>query len=206
MEVEGGLTVADSRSSSADTLQAFDMLLEEMGAELERLRHRGAEALEAGNLKAATQDIRIVERLHAVRKQVEAARSAWKAAYAGPRRVRKPGGASRSLAEIPRKVPRGQLIPMESYFLPILKVVAKMGGSCRSKVVLDAVAKIMHPLFTEADLAPIASNPNEPRWRKLAQWARLAMVKEGLLRDDSPRGVWEITEKGLQMLEREGIL
>ncbi|MEM7820360.1 MAG: winged helix-turn-helix domain-containing protein, partial [Candidatus Aenigmatarchaeota archaeon] len=33
-----------------------------------------------------------------------------------------------------------------------------------------------------------------------AQWARNAMVKEGLLASDSPRGVWEITAVGRRWL------
>lgn len=28
-------------------------------------------------------------------------------------------------------------------------------------------------------------------------------VQEGLMRDDSPRGVWEITDKGRQLVESE---
>ena len=30
------------------------------------------------------------------------------------------------------------------------------------------------------------------------------MVQEGLLRSDSPRGIWEISEKGRAYLEKEG--
>ena len=45
--------------------------------------------------------------------------------------------------------------------------------------------------------------PGLPRWRNTAQWARNAMVKEGLLASDSPRGVWEITAEGKQWLEAQ---
>jgi hypothetical protein len=37
-------------------------------------------------------------------------------------------------------------------------------------------------------------------WENRAQWERLKMVKEGLLRADSPHGVWELTESGRQYL------
>jgi len=39
------------------------------------------------------------------------------------------------------------------------------------------------------------------RWRNTAQWCRHTMVQEGLLKRDSPHGIWEITEKGRQALE-----
>jgi len=50
------------------------------------------------------------------------------------------------------------------------------------------------------DYQPLASSPDNLRWRNAAQWARNSMVQEGLLKADSPRGVWEITDRGREML------
>ena len=33
-------------------------------------------------------------------------------------------------------------------------------------------------------------------WRNRVGWARYRLVEDGLLRSDSPRGVWELTEEG----------
>jgi restriction system protein len=33
------------------------------------------------------------------------------------------------------------------------------------------------------------------RWQNTAQWERYKMVQDGLLRSDSPKGIWEITKK-----------
>ena len=38
------------------------------------------------------------------------------------------------------------------------------------------------------------------RWRNTAHWARYELVQDGLLKDDSKRGIWEISEKGRQFL------
>ena len=38
------------------------------------------------------------------------------------------------------------------------------------------------------------------RWRNAAQWARNSMIHEGLLKADSPRGVWEISDQGRRAL------
>jgi len=35
----------------------------------------------------------------------------------------------------------------------------------------------------------------------MAAWTRFALVKEGLLADDSPYGVWEITAEGRRLEE-----
>jgi Mrr N-terminal domain len=51
---------------------------------------------------------------------------------------------------------------------------------------------------------PLASAPDMPRWKNAAQWARNSMVKEGLLRSNSPRGIWESSEAGTRFLHDEG--
>jgi len=40
------------------------------------------------------------------------------------------------------------------------------------------------------------------RWKNRALWERLVMVKDGLLKSGSPRGIWEITEKGREFYKR----
>jgi restriction system protein len=42
-----------------------------------------------------------------------------------------------------------------------------------------------------------------PRWRCTAEWMRNSLREEGLIPDDSPRGIWEITDKGRQWLKAE---
>ncbi len=56
--------------------------------------------------------------------------------------------------------------------------------------------KAMKPILKDVDHEPLASDPDMPRWRNSAQWARNTMRQEGLLKDDSPHGTWEISEVG----------
>jgi len=58
----------------------------------------------------------------------------------------------------------------------------------------------MKPVFKKVDYDPLASGPDNPRWRNAAQWARNSMIRDGLLKGDSPRGVWEISNKGRDLL------
>jgi len=39
----------------------------------------------------------------------------------------------------------------------------------------------------------LRSNPKEVHWRNRAQWYRNTLLREGLLKSDSPRGIWEIS-------------
>ncbi len=39
------------------------------------------------------------------------------------------------------------------------------------------------------------------RWRNTAQFARNTMVRKGLLKSNSARGIWEITEAGRRFLK-----
>jgi restriction system protein len=75
-----------------------------------------------------------------------------------------------------------------------------MGGSGRMSDVLDRVGGLMKNTLREVDHDPLASNPDLPRWRNAAQWARNSMVRDGLLKADSPRGIWEITKAGREAL------
>jgi len=56
--------------------------------------------------------------------------------------------------------------------------------------------RLIKPVLRDVGYLPLASDPDIPRWRNTAQWARHSMVKEGLLKADSPRGIWEITDAG----------
>jgi len=58
----------------------------------------------------------------------------------------------------------------------------------------------MKGTLKDVDYDPLASDPEMPRWRNTAQWARNSMVKTGLLKADSRRGVWEISDDGRRVL------
>ena len=49
-------------------------------------------------------------------------------------------------------------------------------------------------------MAVLPSDGVTPRWRNTAQWARNSLREDGLIRDDTPRRIWEINDKGRQWL------
>lgn len=94
------------------------------------------------------------------------------------------------------------LVPVGEYRVPILQALSGMGGSGDAEDVLDRVGEEMMGLLSEPDYEPLRSEPDTPRWRSVARWARNTMVNEGLLKKDSPRGIWEISDKGKQHLQQ----
>lgn len=90
--------------------------------------------------------------------------------------------------------------PVSAFYVPILEALEELGGRGSFQEVMDLVYDRMKDLLTEDDLNPLPSG-GDIRWRNTAQWARYTMVRRGLLRDDSPRGVWEISEAGRAYLQ-----
>lgn len=107
---------------------------------------------------------------------------------------------------VPRRPRRRQRQPVDKtpereYYVPILETLEELGGRGYADEILKIVYTKMEDRFTEDDLQLLPSG-GDYRWRNTAQWARQHMVVQGLLRDDSPRGVWEISEAGRRYLEQ----
>jgi hypothetical protein len=92
------------------------------------------------------------------------------------------------------RAPFGALLPEKEYERPILEVLVEAGGSAPSREVTKAVGERVTGRLTPLDRQTLASG--EIRWANRVHFTRLRMVEQGLLKKGSPRGIWEITEKG----------
>jgi hypothetical protein len=110
-----------------------------------------------------------------------------------PRRS-KNSGAKRS------RVPSDLLLPESEYEVPILEALAKTGGRRPTREVVEEVGRVLDGRLTTVDHEPIRDG-GPPRWQNRAQFARLRLVKAGLMNADSPRGVWEISPAGEERLK-----
>ncbi len=90
--------------------------------------------------------------------------------------------------------------PVYYYWPAILQSLIELGGSARGDEVIERVGKRLDKILTRADREMLPSG-TDVRWRNRIQWQRYNMARQGLLRDDSPRGTWAITEKGREWLE-----
>jgi len=80
-------------------------------------------------------------------------------------------------------------------------VLLELGGKAKVRKILEKVYLKVKDKLTSRDLDELESN-GEPRWRNNAKWARNDMVIQGLLNKNSPYGIWEITEKGINYLQK----
>lgn len=93
------------------------------------------------------------------------------------------------------RIRRGEALPFSAYEQPILEILAKRGGSAPAVEVVDELGRRLADEFTQADRLPYPGT-GEMRWRNRAQWTRYQLVQRGLLRADSPRGIWALTPEG----------
>ncbi len=206
-------------------LAAFDALLEAMNSEKAQLSDAVVEATLERQPDKAEQLANKVKHVEHLMKQVQRLREAWERLdEAGStstietnrvdeRETR--AGDNEDAPELAvveqlfggrrrrRRGPRGAVnkTPQRAYRVPILEALERLGGRGRVREVLNIVYEKMKDRLTEDDVKPLPSG-SEIRWANTAMWERKWMVNNGLLRDDSPTGVWEMTDKGRAYLER----
>lgn len=92
------------------------------------------------------------------------------------------------------RAPQGSLLSEHAYEKPILLELLERGGRGASRDVTEAVGVRVAGQLTERDSEMLTSG--EIRWRARVHFTRLRMKERGLIKTGSPRGVWELTEKG----------
>ena len=65
-----------------------------------------------------------------------------------------------------------------------------LGGSAPKSKVEDEMERRLRSVLTNADYEPVGEGI--PRWKKNAQWMRYSLVQEGIMKSNSPRGIWEL--------------
>jgi restriction system protein len=181
-----------------NVLAAFEILLEELETEIELINKVGAKAFANRDYDRARQALARADQSTVFREQVSALRVEWEK-LAPP-----PSGDDDEIDAQERydlaRLHRGLRTRETAYFKPILQILQQMGGTAKTTEVLNRVQKVMKGTLQEVDYEPLASDPDIPRWWNTAQWAHHSMVQAGLLKADSPRGTWEMTEAGAKLI------
>ena len=98
---------------------------------------------------------------------------------------------------------RGEVTPIDAYRRPILEVLDELGGRAAARKVIELVFQRMQDTLKPADLVQTRGS-RLPRWKQHIYGARSLLKKEGLL--SSPeRGIWALTRKGREALQREKV-
>lgn len=182
---------------------AFETLLEEIEAEIDFVNNIGSKGFEKRDYERAREALEHAGKLTAFRDKTASLRKEWMTISKLEVDEEEQREREQTERQYLGRLQRGVRTREEAYRKPILRVLDEMGGSGHVKEVLDLVGGMMKPVLKDVDYEPLASNPDNPRWRNAAQWARQSMIYDGYLKGDSPRGVWEISEKGRKFLTEE---
>jgi len=178
---------------------AFEIVLEEIETVVDGLNQDGAGAFQKGDYDTARGLIEIATRLTEFRGKVRNLQKEWDNIFSA--RIPKKRGRRRRFA----RLQRGLRTPEDAFRRRILETLVEMGGSAPVNEALDKIEIKMKNILNNYDRQPLPSYPNTVRWRNTAQWCRNALVQEGLLKADSPRGVWEISDRGREALKQEQV-
>ena len=87
---------------------------------------------------------------------------------------------------------------LEYFRIPILQTLEEFDGGAATTKVFEA------PLVKEAEAKMQKDHGPQKDWRQDCRNARKNLVRAGYLRDDSKKGIWEITDKGRHYLKQPG--
>lgn len=87
--------------------------------------------------------------------------------------------------------------------VPLLKVLAELGGEGKPSEIYPLVAKHFSNLTPEEQEERLENFPSTKKWNNLVQWVRQRLVEVGQL-DGSQRGVWRLTSSGAERLNMRG--
>ena len=88
------------------------------------------------------------------------------------------------------KAPRTSQEVLREYLLTALR---ELGGSAKCSEVIDKMRDMLAGQLLPGDL--MKRKTGEIIWENNAHWERNALVKEGILKKNSPRGIWELAEQ-----------
>ncbi len=162
---------------------AFEMLLEEVEAEIDFVNGVGAKGFGARDYDKAKEALRAREFFTAFRDRLATLRKEWGELAAAAERDE--DEETRAERQHLGKLRKGLRTPESAYYRPILQVLEQIGGSGKVSDVLNKVGQMMKPILKEVDNDPLASGPDNTLWRNAAQWARNSMVRDALLKADS---------------------
>lgn len=170
--------------------EAFDALAAMAGEELQKVQQAGSESFASGDLDQVHEAAARLQRIKALIGQLNCAQQDWAELFPTPPEPIQS-----------RRTPDGEQTHQSRYWLPLLQALVEMGGSGKTARVIDRVGELMADILNDRDLEELDSG-RDIRWCNITAWARNELVEIGYLRNDSPRGIWEITSEGREYLEK----
>lgn len=180
---------------------AFEILLEEVETIIEELNQEGAHNFSISKHQEARSLLDKAEAVNKFRARVKELQKEWQSLETQTKRV-SPLEHKHHKKIVKSRLQRGLRTPEAEFYRPIMEILVRLGGKAPATDVLNMIPRWMEGVLNEYDMQYLTSVPNTPRWRNTTQWARNELINEGLLSKVSPKGIWEITDKGKSELEK----
>jgi len=185
-------------NSPKNVFAAFEMLLEEIEVEIDFINKAGANAFQRSDYDSVEQHRERARQATVLHDKLVDLRKEWETLMASHHDKEEEEAVHEERRNMDH-LQRGLRTPGPAFRQPILKALNEMGGSAKMRDVLTRVEQLMRDVLKKVDYEPLPAD-GVPRWSKAAQWERYRMAREGLLKEDFRRGIWEITEAGRKAL------
>lgn len=182
-------------NNTSNVLAAFEILMEEIEAEIDLTNNIATRAINRRDYDEVREVIKHADQVTAYRDKIASLRREWRT-LEGTQGAKLEGKDILLKRRNLGRLQRGLRTPEIAFFQPILKALIELNGSAEMDDVLEKVEQSMKGVLRQVDFEPLASGTDMLRWRNTAKWARNTMKEEGLLKSNSPQGIWEITETG----------
>ena len=190
-------------STNNDVGEALVLLSETLTEEEARIRDEGAEAMKSGAYDTATDVIDFAKQLLSFQEKVSTLADEWQE-IENARDAATPEVQEIVSKKFFGKKRKGVITTHDEYCQPLLEVLVEIGGKGPTDEVLDRLGGKMKGTLKPVDYECHKSNDKQIRWRNTAHWARNKMVNnDGRMKKGSPRGIWEISDKGRKWLETQ---
>lgn len=110
----------------------------------------------------------------------------------------KPKGRKRS-SDNDSPVRQGRLTPRNTLIRAIVQVMEQMCNSGSNKEIHQKLKLVLADVLTPEDYELDSSG--RVTWYHQVDWARMFMVKIGMMRNDSPRGIWELSKNYQKLMD-----
>lgn len=202
--------LADSKDKSKGVEVAFEILKEEIDIAINDLSERIAKLSKQQEFDKAKALIEVGQNVKEYKEKVIALKKKWQEIFEREEirnetfetstqknddELINSESVQRVIKKVKGRLKKGMRTPNEEYVIPILESLIELGGKGEIGQVLKRVYEKMKVKLTWYDMQKLPSKA-AIRWENAAQWVRFYLVRQGYLSKDSPRGVWEITDKG----------
>lgn len=82
--------------------------------------------------------------------------------------------------------------PNQAFYGPLVRVLREAGGELTAGEAVDRVGQLMADRLNDVDRSAVKSG--EVRWRNTVRFARNDLVKQGMMDDESPFGIWRLAK------------